>query len=291
VRESAIVTLNKQSIIRWRYQRDGVVHNAIGLLVQDQGDQLQVRLMRDGVVTDRMVSIPKQHAIVDQAVVADERTLKERFKFGAPSDAQLTKINQYLPNGASSLTAEQIVTVPFVAADNLINRSFDKWEIDSLATMAQLLPGLPALLDHDWDDTAKEWGRIYSAELVRSRTAPDKAVNRAGNNDTNRQIVNKEGFAQVVFEVFAPVESPVVRALRRGHSGSISTGGFRFGDYWCPECDTSFSNPKCPHIPPSPWWPPGSDDDIAPYAIRVGLFDLGEASIVAIPNLPNAGVI
>jgi hypothetical protein len=283
----------KQSNIQWRYRNtQGQICKATGILIKDNGDRLEVAIVRNGVVTKERANILRTHATIDQAAMINAPTLKDRFKFGAPNDTQLAKINTFLPNGANALTADQIVSVPFVAADNLVNRSYDKWNIDSLAVMATLLPGLPALLDHDWGDTSKEWGRIYSSELIQSRTAPEKALNRADNFDNNRQIVNKEGFAQVVFEVFASVESPVVRALRRGHSGAISTGGFRFADFHCPSCNSSFNDESCDHIPPDNWWaPPGSDEAIAPYAIRVGLYDMGEASIVAIPNLPNAGVI
>lgn len=279
-------------MVQWRYRNGQDVAIATGFLIEEKGDTLRVEIVRDGKPTGTIAEIPRIHAQYDQATLG-EVNLKDRFRFGTPTANQLAIINSYLPNGASPLNAEEVVSVPFVAADNLLNRGLDRWDLDSLAAMAQLLPGLPALLDHDWEDTSKEWGRIYSAEFVRSRTAPEKALNRAGNFDNNRQIVNKEGFAQVVFEVFASVDSPVVRALRRGHSGNISTGGFQFRDYLCPLCSTSFWDSDCPHIPPAPAWGlyPSEEDGIAPYAIRTGLFDLGEASIVTIPNLPNAGVI
>ena len=283
------------NLVQWRYKgSDGAVVNATGFLLADQGETLKVEVFRDGKRSGTIIEIPKGHVtkFADQAAMA-EPTVKERFVYQRPSEQQLVKINSFLMNGAPALTADNTVTVPFVAADNLLNRGLDRWDMDSLAAMANLLPGLPCLLDHDWDDTSKEWGRIYSAELVRSRLAPDGALNRAGNFDQNRQIVNKEGFAQVVFEVFTAPDSPVVRALLRGHSGNISTGGFRFTDYVCPTCNTSFSDAECPHIPPYPMWGiyPDEEEGVAPYAIRTGLFDMGEASIVTIPNLPNAGVI
>lgn len=280
--------------VQWHYRdNSGCLQTATGLILSENGDRVTVKIVRDGVETDDTATIMRAHVQIDQAALGGDRAVKENFRLGQPTEEQLKRINQYLPNGVDKLAADQVVTVPFIAADNLINRSYDKWDIDSLAVMAKLLPGLPAMLNHDWHDTTKTWGTIYNATLVQSRSAPAIALNRAGNFDSNRQIVAKEGFAQVLFEAFAPVDSPVVQALRMGHPGGISTGGFRFKDYVCPLCNVSFNDEEnCPHLIPDSWWRiPGSHKDIAPYAIRVGLFDMGEASIVAIPNLPNAGVI
>lgn len=269
---------------------DGQPQIATGLLREQQGDSLTVEVVRDDKPSGVILSIPRS-AVLDRAGVGSE--LRDRFPMGPPTADQLKVINSYMPSGAASLTAESTTVVSFVAADNLLSRSLDRWDPDCLATMAERLPGLPALLDHDWEDTSKEWGRIFAAEVVRIDKASAELLDQAGNLEQNRKIVSKEGLVRVVFSVFSANDSPVVKALRRGHSGKISTGGFRFRDYWCPICDTSFSDPDCPHIPPYPGWGiyPDEEDGIAPYATRIGLYDIGEASIVTIPNLPNAGII
>jgi hypothetical protein len=291
---SLVMTIETLASIRWQYRdSEGGLGTAHGVVLAEKVDRFDVEIVRDGKRTGLKASVLRSHAIVDRSTLGGEQTLKDRFKFGTPSNKAMNAINQLLPNGADKLTAEQVISVPFIAADNLINRSYDKWDIPSLATMAAMLPGLPAMLDHDWDDISKIWGTIYNAELVQSNSAPNAALDRAGNLENNRKIVATEGFSQVVFEVFATVDSPVVRALQGGHPGSISTGGFRFRDYVCPLCNTSFSDEEnCLHVPPDNWWRlPGTHATIAPYAIRVGMFDIGEASIVSIPNLPNAGII
>jgi hypothetical protein len=291
---SLVMTIETLASIRWQYRdSEGGLGTAHGVVLAEKADRFDVEIVRDGKRTGLKASVLRSHAIVDRSTLGGEQTLKDRFKFGPPSNKAMNSINQLLPNGADKLTADQVISVPFVAADNLINRSYDKWDIPSLATMAAMLPGLPAMLDHDWDDISKIWGTIYNAELVQSNSAPNAALDRAGNLENNRKIVATEGFSQVVFEVFATVDSPVVRALQGGHPGSISTGGFRFRDYVCPLCNTSFSDEEnCLHVPPDNWWRlPGTHATIAPYAIRVGMFDIGEASIVSIPNLPNAGII
>jgi hypothetical protein len=271
----------------WKYQDgSGTLKEASGIVMNPEAeDILNIQIWRDGAATNQVVNLPRRSVCLSDAVVAP--ALRDRFTMGTPSAAQMRVINQYLPSGIDPLVAEELVTVPFVAADNLVNRSMDRWDLKSLKTMSKLLPGLPALLDHDWE-AEQEWGRIYNSAFIQADTAPDEALDRAGNGDSNRMIIAEEGFAQVVFEVFAPIDSPVVRALKRGHSGNISTGGFQFTDYHCPLCKCSFSDELCPHTIPDRWWSRASD---APFAIRVGMFDLGEASIVAIPNLPNAGII
>lgn len=285
--------LRKNQKVVWNFNDRGVVKTATGIVLEKSGtDSATIDLISGNDRTGTIVTISTQHLkiSVDAAIV--EGSIRDRFKMGTPTDKQLERINQFIPSGMPAMTASDVVTVPFVAADNLVNRSLDCWDVASLKKMAQLLPGLPMTLDHDWEDTSKEWGRIYKAELVSSKTAPEEAIDRAGNASRNRQVIEKNGFSQVIFEVFAPIDSPVVKALKRGHSGGVSTGGFQFKDYFCPICDTSFYDPKCPHVPPDRWMGFTDDDpDVAPYAIRVGLFDIGEVSIVTMPNLPNAGIL
>ncbi len=289
--------------VQWAYKTGDTIKSARGVVISTAGETATVEIIRDSTRTGTVLQLPRSHLteLQNQAIAVSPAAdflvpdvdLRSRFAMAPPTDAQLKIINGYLPNGITRLAAEDTIVVPFVAADNLLSRRLDRWSIDSLEVMAQLLPGLPALLDHDWDDTSKEWGRIFAAEVVKSKTASDKVLNQAGNQEENLKILKKEGYAQVVFQVFAATDSPVVRALRRGHSGKISTGAFRFADYWCPLCDTSFSDPECPHIPPFPAWGiyPDDEEGVAPYATRMGLYDMGEASIVTVPNMPNAGII
>jgi hypothetical protein len=285
--------LRRNQEVEWSFDDRGTVKTATGIVLGKVGsDSAFIALMQGSDRTGTTVEIPAHHLKirVDAAIV--DLSIRDRFKMGTPTDKQLAVINQFIPVGMPPMTACDVVTIPFVAADNLVNRSLDCWDAVSLRKMAQLLPGLPMTLDHDWEDTSKEWGRIYTAEFVRSQTAPEGAIDRAGNANSNRQIVAKHGFNQVIFEVFAPIDSPVVKALKHGHSGGVSTGGFQFTDYHCPSCDKSFYDEICPHVPPDRWMGITEDDpDVAPYAIRTGLFDIGEVSIVTMPNLPNAGIL
>lgn len=285
--------LQQNQRVKWRFSDRDSIREARGIVLSKIVDSVSASIqISDGDRAGTIVTIPAKHLTIQSDAAIVENSIRDRFKMGTPTDKQLSLINQFIPAGQPSMTVSDVVTVPFVAADNLVNRSLDCWSVESLKSMAKMLPGLPMTLDHDWGDTSKEWGRIYSAECIRSQSAPDAAIDRAGNSKSNRSIVAKDGFYQVIFEVFAPVDSPVVKALKRGHAGGVSTGGFQFTDYHCPLCNTTFYDDRCPHVPPDRWLGVTDDDpDVAPYAIRVGLFDIGEVSIVTLPNLPNAGIL
>lgn len=279
----------------WFFKSGNDRCKAVGVIQSMKGDRAVVTVSATG----KTVSVPVSHLVAesqDKAVFGKTAApeILDRFRMGMPTESQMRSINSFLPNGAEPLQAEKLVTIPFVVADNLVNRGLECWDIPSLDLMPKLLPGLPKMLDHDWDETAKEWGRIYSASVVRSTDAPTGLIERADNGKENRKIVNEFGLVQVVAEVFAQADSPVVKALQHGHSGNVSLGAFRVRDLFCPLCKTSFWDDNCPHVPPFPAWgiyPSDDEEKIAPYAIRVGLFDLGESSIVSIPNCAGASVV
>jgi hypothetical protein len=277
------------NLVAWQYRSGEDVLLGTGLHLRSEGDFAIVQGMGDREGQTIRVNL----AHLSQVDRVDPKSSLSRFQMGIPTPEQMQLINGFLPQGAPDLTAADVVTIPFVAANNLVNRGLDCWDISSLEAMARLLPGLPALTDHDWESIEDIWGRIYSAELIIERSVDSRILGRAGQFENNRAIVQKHGFAQVVFQVFAPVDSPIVHRLRLGIGGNISTGGFRFTDYLCPYCSTSFRDEKCEHIPPDPGWGilPGLDESITEYAIRTGLYDMGEASLVVIPNLPAADII
>ncbi|MBD2005627.1 MULTISPECIES: hypothetical protein [Cyanophyceae] len=210
-----------------------------------------------------------------------------------PTAQQLELINRYTSAVLEPLEAHEVITIPFIAADNLLNRGLGKWAADDMDAIALLLPGLPFTLDHDWGDVAKTQGLIYDARVVKSPEAPAWAVNRAGNFDQNRRIVAKEGFIQTVCDVAFPAVSQIVQGLRFGFLGAVSMGGFQYKDHACPICNSSFEDKHCPHYLPDPMWGlvAESDNNVAPYYIRRGIYDLLELSQVLGPNLPAAGAI
>lgn len=251
-----------------------------------QGPAYRVKVLRDGEISDDLVALPEW--MCDRAAL--DEPLRERYKIRPPSKSELKKIKQFIPAGGRERDESNTVVVPFLAADNLMNRSLEKWDLASLKTMASIFAGSPTQLNHDWSDVGTIWGKVFDAQYVHQADAPSEALNFAGNGKVNRRIVKEEGFGMTIAKTFANPDSPVVRAISDGFIGHVSTGGFYFSDYICPNCKASFMDDSCPHYPPSRWYGP-ENEGIADYAIRSGLTDIGELSVVVIPNLPNASVI
>ena len=288
--------------VKWRVAgRDavGVVDKVVssgavpGITATVVGPAARVQVARDNVLTDDYVGIPLKLLSLSGDRVEATAALRKEYKIRQPDDEDLRIINSMLPTGAPPRTIDNTVVVPLIAADNLVNRGLDKWDLPSLERMADLMVGVPAMLDHDWHDVSKTWGKVFRAQYQHTDKAPVKALNMAGNGALNRRVVKEEGYGIVVAEVFTRPTHPVVQAVQDGYIGKVSTGGFEFKDFHCPECKTSFRDESCPHYIPNKYWGETQDRDpqVAPYAVRVGLSDMGEVSIVTIPNLPNAGVI
>ena len=208
-----------------------------------------------------------------------------------PTPAQLDLINNnYQPRDVEPLTADEICLVEFVAADNLVNRSKARWHPTALPELVDLIPGVNLMRDHDWDDVSKNEGLVISAWLVRDVTAPIEIIEAAGNGKFNRQIIEAEGYHSIHFDAAIRIASPLMDALRYCQVQYLSQGGFEYTDIWCPICNCSYHDDDCPHLLPSYW---GNDDPkfTMPYYERKDITDLGEISLVTIPNLPGARVV
>lgn len=215
------------------------------------------------------------------------------YKASHPNADQLAKINRYVPDGMPSLNADEVYTISIRVADNLLNRSYGKWRVMDLHKMADLIVGVPTTLDHDAESVAKAWGRVYDARVVSSTSAPGGVELMAGNGSLNQGIVAMEGYQEMVADAYFDAKSPIFDDFRFGRYSEVSLGGFRISDMVCPLCMDSFFGDKCPHYIPgsySSMWA-DSEDEIAPYYIRTGLFDVMELSCVLTPNLPGAGVL
>lgn len=218
---------------------------------------------------------------------------------GHPTESQLAKINRFRPKGTPPIQSHEVISIPFIASDNLVSRSNGAWDIQSLHAMAKLFPGRPVSLDHRWEESEKNVAFVYDGVVVRTSEASPQLLNRAGNFDINRQIVAKDGLHQLVLYTAVEATSPVVSGLRFRRLGDVSTGGFTDGTFLCPLCSVDFQDPTCPHIMPHPFilmLLQFGDEDIdpemiAPYYIRSGFMDAVELSLVVCGNLPGAGVV
>jgi hypothetical protein len=206
-----------------------------------------------------------------------------------PTDQQLKTIRGYGSAVLPEVNSEELEIVPFIASDNFVSRSKRKWTIQALDSITRLLPGLSYQLDHDWDEVDTVRGLVFEAKRLQLDSVPYEILAAAGNEDLNRTVFSSEGYSPVIAHVAFPATSQLLSGLQLGAIGRVSIGGFMATDVCCPECDTSFRNPKCPHYPPSRWWP--DDPDTTDYAIWQDTTDLCELSLVTIPDVPGAQTI
>jgi hypothetical protein len=213
--------------------------------------------------------------------------------YSNPTPEQLEKINSYTPDNMEPLEAIEVGVVQIIATDNLLNRSWGKWGVEELPKLAALLPGLPYILNHDWNKVEGSQGLIFDARVEKYENAPDYILKAANNGAMNREIFAKEKYQALITDVAFPIKSPALEMTRFGMLQRVSLGGFMYTKQVCPLCNISFSDEECPHFPPEPMWglTPQYDPRVAPYYIRAGVYDLGELSAVIIPNIPGAAVV
>jgi hypothetical protein len=282
------------TIAEWNYRDSkGETRTAKGNVLYFDGTDAVIKA--DG--TGEVCTIPLVHLtegdwmLIDRSDFAGFAEFKD-YAIGKPRPDQLKLINSHLPMGSDPFGEDEVVTFPFKIADNLVNRGFDKWDVPSLQRMAKLAPGLPFTQDHDWYQASKIWGTVYSAAVHRMDKPPPEVMDMAGLKRKNDLVVKDEGYVFVVAEVFAVPTNSVAAQLSSGIGGRVSTGKFRFQDLHCPICSTPYTDQACPHVPDVPWWKSDSQSNlVSPYSVRVGLYDLGEISIVVVPNLPAAGLL
>jgi hypothetical protein len=201
-----------------------------------------------------------------------------------PTAAQLQKIQSY---GSAALpSVAEIEVIPVIATDNFCARSLTKWSLPALNTIASKLPGLPCQLDHNWSEVGTIVGLVFEATVLSLDRVPQELLSA---NRHNAQIFSSEGYHPVIAHVAFPKTSSLLSGIQLGALNSVSIGGFTVTDYHCPWCNVSYSDPDCPHVPPA-WWRQ-TTSNTAPYSIRVDTDDLGELSIVTIPDVPGAKII
>ena len=78
------------------------------------------------------------------------------------ADGELRLINEF---AKSELSVEEIYTFSVVLCDNEVDRDFERFSEDCLATLAELFVGKTGIFDHEWK-SANQTARIYHTELV-----------------------------------------------------------------------------------------------------------------------------
>ena len=303
------------SFVTWEYQNG----TAIGKLEDIVDKKGKIEVWRNGKPSGDRVIIPKELLSkvnddywnipptepVEEKLEELEREPKTDPGFH-PTKRQMELISSLSVPHLGEVSADELAVVSFIAADNLMNRSASKWDLTALKKIPNMLKkGLPLMLNHDWDNISSIAGIIFDGKTVRSANTDGRELNRiislSGAEQFNREIILNEGYWTAQVSAAIPlntfdyvqktyVENPILRGIRLGYYRFVSCG-FHMYELHCPLCNTSFMDRKCPHVPPSTIGETDPDGIIAPYAIRKKLTDMGELSLVTIPNLPGAEVI
>ena len=216
---------------------------------------------------------------------------------GEPTSEQLELINQNKPIGRPDYTADELISVPIIASNNLVNWSNGRWDKAALIRMAETYPGQPFAVDHPMYTVKDTVGFIYNAELIDSNAAPVSILEAAGELDNNIGVVQSEGFVQMVCYAAIAKGHPILDSIDMGRVNNASTGCITDGTSICPLDGTEFgsmSRFRCAeghYHPFYAWWYDVEDSDlVAPYAIKTGVISSVELSLVFQGNLPAASI-
>lgn len=215
---------------------------------------------------------------------------------GKPDAEQLRLMNQYRPMGMPEYTADDMVTVPLMASNNLLTWSGSRWAIAAVQKMADTYPGKPMLLDHSDYSVKESVGFVYDAQVIYSNAVPAEVVEGAGETEYNEVIARAEGFYQLVAYAAIAANHPIIDALTMGRVSNVSTGCITDGTYLCPLDNTEFDMNKMRcheghYHPMAAYWMGLDDDDVvAPYYIKDGVISSYELSFVVVGNLPAAAI-
>ncbi len=123
-----------------------------------------------------------------------------------PTDAELAQINQYVPSGYAKLTADEVGVVSVMVTNNLLTYNYQKWSIASLNVMPSLITGKQSTVNHDSWNVEKVLGKIFNATYTKYRNVPVAKLNsvNAYQADLNKEIVAKEGYAEVTADIYYP---------------------------------------------------------------------------------------
>jgi hypothetical protein len=217
-----------------------------------------------------------------------ESTMSKTLKgVSPPTPEDLKKIALFQPINAPEIEAGEISIVTIVAADNMLDRSLARWNPVDLEQLTKLPVGFPCLVDHD-AEVENINGVVFESGLLRFQTVPTYFTNTANNNAYNRQIAKDEGYVAFILRIALEADSDLVESLNLG-VGWVSLG-YSYQDVFCPLCNKSFYDAKCPHgIPMSK--SDQEDPRYAPWREKKFPSDIYEVSFVAEPNLPRAGIV
>ena len=159
------------------------------------------------------------------------------------------------------LTEEEVFLFRVAAADDQVDRDYERFTPETLQELAKLYVGKPMLMDHFWS-AEKQTARIYAAE-AEEQDGVTRLILRA-------YLLRTEETAEII------------RAIEGGIHREVSVG-CAVKESRCSICGELYGS--CPHRKGNEY-----DGEIC-HATLEGATDAYEVSFVAVPAQKEAGVI
>lgn len=180
----------------------------------------------------------------------------------AVTPEELAEINRYTMR---ELTEEEVFTFSLAACDNQVDRDNERFSDTTLDGFAQLYPGKPVLLDHNWS-AKDQYARVYAAHVEADGV--------------------REGVKRLILRCYAPRLSTT-----RNYIDAIETGlkkecsvGVAVERQICSICGESYYE-NCLHIRGQEY------NGQRCHVVLDGAADAYEVSLVAVPAQREAGVV
>ena len=177
-------------------------------------------------------------------------------------EQELAAINRHT---LRELSAEEVFTFSLAACDNQIDRDDERFSDATLHELAQMYPGKPVLLDHNW--SAKDQsGRVYAAEV--------------------REDETRAGVKRLILRCFVPrleATKDFIEAIETGLKKECSVG-CAVKHRKCSICGEDYYE-SCLHIRGQEY------NGQRCHVVLEGAADAYEVSMVAVPAQKEAGII
>lgn len=233
----------------------------------------------------------------------DEVVEKTKYNFGHPSQEQLALMNKYRPFGSKEYQADDVYTVVFKAANNLLWKSGEAWSRKALTEMSQQFLGKIFTLDHNKYNSEKIKGLIYDSEIKQSYEVK-KSILENVDYDINLDIFNKYGFVELYLFTMFDTDADFIKDMYyRRSEGGVSTGSHvNANKMMCPHDGTYFGEGKYSYQCKMGHYLPNRfliryfyDDEelenLADYVIFDESTGAIELSAVVEGNIPDAGIL
>ena len=177
-------------------------------------------------------------------------------------DGELELINRFT---LRQLSAEEVFTFRLAACDNQVDRDDERFSDRTLEELAQLYPGKPVLLDHNWsakDQTARVYGAHVEADGVRA------------------------GVKRLILRCYVPRLNSTQRAIEAIETGlrKECSVGCAVKQQLCSICGELYYE-NCLHIRGQEY------NGQQCHVVLDGAADAYEVSMVAVPAQKEAGVV